>query len=169
MACEAIKAYTKECTASAGGVQKLWLINYSDLTSYATAELTGEVNAITLAAGADFKAIGIIKNTVGITETFTKTIETGTSEITTELTLVVSQITTSSRNFVKSLTNGGEIIALIQLRSGKRIIAGLDGGLEVTGVVGGSGVAGADLSGYTITFTGIENEFLRLVSSTVTP
>ena len=167
MACESITAYAKECSSVAGGVQKLWLINYADLTSYTTSETTGEVTAMVLGVGKSFKSIGIIKNTVGITETFTKTVETGTSEITTELTLVVSQITTSSRKFVQSLANGGEIIAVIQLRSGNKIVAGLDGGLEVTSVVGGSGVAGGDLNGYTITFSGIENEFLRLVASSV--
>ena len=176
MACESLIAYSKECTSSAGGVQRLWLLSYKDLGqiegSVEPYEVGPSGNIVDVAFNdgtvAKFVSIGIIKNTVGITETLTKTVETGTSEITTELTLVISKVTTSSRNFAQSLADG-EVVALIQLRSGNYIIAGLDGGLEVSTIVGGSGTAGADLSGYTITLSGIENQLLRLVDPMLVP
>lgn len=176
MACESLIAYSKECASSAGGVQRLWLLAYKDLGTIPGSILPYEVgpsgNIIDVAfndgAVAKFVPIGIIKNTVGITETLTKTVETGTSEITTELTLVISQITTASRAFAQSLADG-EVVALLQLRSGNFIIAGLDGGLEASTIVGGSGTAGGDLNGYTITLAGIENQLLRLVDDTIIP
>lgn len=174
MACESLIAYSKECASSAGGVQRLWLLAYKDLGTVENSILpyevgvSGEITDIAFSGDERFVSIGIIKNTVGITETFTKTVETGTSEITTELTLVISQITNASRAFAQSLADG-EIVALIQLRSGNFIIAGLDGGLEASTIVGGSGTAGADLNGYTVTLSGIENELLRLVDAQIIP
>lgn len=168
MACESLIAYSKECGSIAGGVQRLWLLAYKDLGLIEASNLpyevgvSGEITDVAFNGDPRFVNVGIIKNTVGISETLTRTVETGTSEITTELTLVISQITTSSRQFAQSLA-GGEIVALIQLRSGNYIIAGLDGGLEVSTIAGGSGTAGADLNGYTITLAGVENELLRLV------
>lgn len=172
MACESLIAYTKECTSKAGGVQRLWLLAYKDLGLIENTNIpyevgvSGEITDVAFLGAERFVSVGIIRNTVGISETLTRTIETGTSEITTELTLVISQITNSSRNFAQSLV-GGEVVALLQLRSGNYIIAGLDGGLEVSTIVGGSGTAGADLNGYTITLAGVENELLRLVDENI--
>lgn len=172
MACESLIAYSRECGSKAGGVQRLWLLAYKDLglientNSPYTVGVSGEITDVAFNGDARFVNVGIIKNTVGISETLTRTVETGTSEITTELTLVISQITNASRTFAQSLADG-EIVALIQLRSGNYIIAGLDGGLEVSTIVGGSGTAGADLNGYTITLSGVENELLRLVDSNI--
>ena len=172
MACESLIAYSKECGSISGGVQRLWLLAYKDLGVVEGSNLPYEVGAsdeitdIAFNDEARFVPVGTIRNTVGISETFTKTVETGTSEITTELSLVISQITNSSRSFVKSLADG-ELVALIQLRSGAYIIAGLDGGLEATTIEGGSGTEGGDLNGYTITFEGVENELLRLVDESL--
>ena len=173
MACESLIAYSKECGSISGGVQRLWLLAYKDLglientNSPYTVGVSREITDIAFNGDtARFVNVGIIRNTVGISETLTKTVETGTSEITTELTLVLSRVTNTSRAFAQSLADG-EVVALIQLRSGAYIIAGLDGGLEVSTIVGGSGTAGADLNGYTITLAGVENELLRLVDSNI--
>lgn len=172
MACESLIAYSKECSSKAGGVQRLWLLAYKDLglientNAPYTVGVSGEISDVAFNGDERFVNVGIIKNTVGLSETLTKTVETGTSEITTELTLVISQISNASRAFAQSLADG-EIVALIQLRSGKYLITGLDGGLEVSTIVGGSGTAGADLNGYTITMAGVENELSRLVSDAI--
>lgn len=174
MACESLIAYSKDCGSTSAGVQRLWLLAYKDLgVIEGTAEpyevgVSDEITDIAFNDTERFVNVGIIRNTVGISETFTKTIETGTSEITTELTLVISKITNSSRSFVKSLADG-EVVALLQLRSGNYIVAGLDGGLEVTTIEGGSGTEGGDLNGYTITFEGVENELLRIVDDALIP
>ena len=174
MACESLIAYSKECKSTAGGVQRLYLLSYKDLGLIEDSNLpytSGVTDMITEVAfdnDARFVNVGTIKNTVGITETLTKTPETGTSEVATELTLVISNITSSSRNFAQSLAEG-EVVALIQLRSGNYLIAGLDGGLETSTIAGGSGTAGADLNGYTITLSGVENQLLRLVDSAIVP
>ncbi|MEJ5092653.1 hypothetical protein GEO21_21660 [Sphingobacterium faecium] len=175
MACKSLTKYSKDCKGVTGGVAKLWLISYSDLTNITgsldkytvdeTGNLIDEIGVTTK----KFVSIGLIKNTVGVNENYTKTAETNSFEITTELSLVISNISIESRTFVSNLADAGEVSALVQLRSGKFIALGLNGYLEVSTVASGTGVAGADLNGYTITLTGMENDFIRLVDPVIVP
>lgn len=182
MACKSLTKYSKDCNKGVtAGVAKLWLITHSDLSNItgtldkylvdATGNLITEVGVTTN----KFVSIGIIKNTVGVIENFTKTAETNSFQIDTELNLVISNISIESRTFVSNLADAGEVVALVQLRqkdslgNHKFIILGLDGYLELSTVVGGTGVNGTDLSGYTITLTGMENEFIRLVDHLIVP
>lgn len=166
MACESIISYTKDCNSKPGGVKNLWLLNYTDLTSYTTGT-SGDVTALVLAADAEFKKVGLIKNTSGLTQTFTKTIETGTAEIATEFVFVITKISSTSRNFLDKLMNAGEVVAIAELRSGVKVIFGLTGGIELTSLVYGSGTAAADLNGATVTLTGSEDELARILDATV--
>lgn len=176
MACESLIAYSKECSKGiSGGVAKLWLLAYKDLgviegtNSAYELGITGDVTQIAFNSDdVRFVPVGLLRNTVGLTETFTKTPETGSFEITTELPLTISNITSASRAFVDSLM-GGEIVALIKMKSGRYIITGLDGYLEVTSVVGSTGIAGADLNGYTITLSGVETDLARVVDELIIP
>lgn len=174
MACKSLTKYSKDCKGVTGGVAKLWLISYSDLTN-----ITGSLDKYTVdETGNLIDEIGVTtkirinridKNTVGVNENYTKTAETNSFEITTELSLVISNISIESRTFVSNLADAGEVSALVQLRSGKFIALGLNGYLEVSTVASGTGVAGADLNGYTITLTGMENDFIRLVDPVIVP
>lgn len=171
MSClRSLTKYKRDCKGVTGGVQKLWMVSYSDLAkvsgsllNYAVDSTGNMVNEIGLAVSKKFVEVGLLKNTVGVTENLTKTSETNAIEISTELTLVIANISVESRTFVTNLVEAGEVAAIIQLRSGKFIAIGLDGYTEVSAVAGGSGVAGADLNGYTITISGTENELMKLV------
>lgn len=177
MSClKTLTKYTKDCKGATAGVQKLWMISNSDLGTVVgklqayDVDATGQmIDEIALASGKKFVNVGLLKNTVGVVENFAKTQETNAYEITTELTLVVAGISTNSRKFVTDLIDAGEVSAIIQLKSGKFIALGLDGYTEVTAVAGGSGVAGADLNGYTITISGVETELLKLVDPAIIP
>lgn len=177
MSClKTLTKYTRDCKGTSGGVSKLFMISNSDLGVIAgtlspySVDATGNlIDEISVAAGKKFVPVGLLKNTVGLVENFAKTAETNAFEITTELTLVIGNISTESRTFVQNLIEAGEVSAIIQLRSGRFIAVGLDGYTEVSAIAGGTGTAGADLNGYTITISGVENELVRLVDPTIVP
>lgn len=177
MAClKSLTKYNKECKAVSGGVSKLWMISNSDLDlvsgslqSYSVDATGSTIDEIALKTGKKFVAVGLIKNSVGVTENYAKTAETNSFEITTQLDLVISNISADSRKFVSDLIDAGEVSALIQLKSGKFIALGLDGYTEVSAIAGGTGKTGTELNGYTVTITGIENELIRLVDPLIVP
>jgi len=173
MACKSLISYSRECeSAISAGVGKLYLISYHDLdkvvgSTYAVEG--GLISKINVAKAKNFVEVGLLRDTVGITETLAKTPTTGTQEITTQLTLVISNITLESRTFVDTLLNAGEVAAVIELKSGRFIAVGLDGYFEVTGLTGGSGVTGQELNGYNITLTGVESKLMQLVDPVIVP
>ncbi|WP_313235738.1 hypothetical protein [Sphingobacterium multivorum] len=176
MCLKSLTKYKKECKAVTGGVSKLWMISNSDLAlvagslqSYSVDETGQVIDEIALVSGKKFVSVGLIKNSLGVTENYAKTAETNSFEITTQLDLVISNITAESRKFVSDLIEAGEISAIVQLKSGKFIAIGLDGFTEVSAVAGGSGKVGTELNGYTVTITGIENELIRLVDPLIIP
>ncbi|WP_099369868.1 hypothetical protein [Sphingobacterium sp. 1.A.5] len=175
MAClKSLTSYSKGCKKVSGGVSKLWMIAYSDLqyltgtVSNFKVDATGNmVSEIGLKTGKKFVEVGLIKNTFGVVENYASTPEANSFELTTEITLVVSDISIDSRTFVNNLLEASEVACIIQLRSGKYIAVGLSGYNEVSAIAGGTGVAGADLNGYTITISGLDNELIRLVDPTI--
>lgn len=176
MCLKSLTKYNKECKAVSGGVSKLWLIANSDLanvegtlSTYSVDATGSTIDEIGLVATKKFVSVGIIKNSVGLVENWSKTVESNSFENATQLDLVISNTTADSRKFVSDLLEAGDISAIIQYKTKKFVAIGLDGFTEVTAVTGGSGKVGTELNGYTITISGIEQDLIRLVDPLIIP
>ncbi|WP_166334644.1 hypothetical protein [Sphingobacterium chungjuense] len=175
MAClKSITKYSKQCAKQQGGASELWLISYSDLKNvdgslekYSTDSTGNVIDEIGLATGKKYVSVGLIKNTLGITEEYASTPETNSFTITSTLNLYVSGITPDGRNFISELVEAGAVSALVKLKSGRFVALGLTGMMDVSAISGTSGVNSGDGAGYTITLTSDENHFLHLVDPTI--
>lgn len=171
MACSSLVALPRACGAEGqlGGLEKLYMVAYSDLsgvTSTYTVSSGGTISAIGLNASKKFVEIGLLKSTAGLNETLTKDATKGVAFFTSTLTVVLGGLNIENRKFVESTLNQ-PVAILIKSRTGKFFATGLNGLFELATAAGGTGVAEADLIGYTLTFTGLDTNLIRLVDDSL--
>lgn len=174
MACASVQAYSKQCGKGiSGGVQKLWIVAYSDLAPisgstevYALASGSTMVSNISLASGKTFSSVGILKESVSYKGSAKKDSTTNSFDNTTEITLSISNISTTAQAFVDNLFEQ-PISLLIKLRSGKYIVCGLNGLTELESAEESTGTKNADFNGYTLKFSGSESGMTLVVDPTL--
>jgi hypothetical protein len=162
MACNSLTALPRVCPDGVlAGVEKVYIIAFKDLkaintgtTEVYSANTSGIVTTIGLQSGKTFVEIGLLKSTSGLNEALTKDNTKGTSFFTQTVSIVLSDMTSTNIDFVKNVVNQ-PVAILVKSRTSKWYAAGLNGQFEVSAVDGGTGVAEADLIGFTITFNGI--------------
>ena len=175
MACKSITAYINgSCGKVQGGSSELYLVAYNDLTNitgtlkkYSVDLTSNMIDEFGITSPAKFVKVGVLKNTLGFTEDYASNADTNLYEINTTVNLTINNISAESRQFVQDLADAGEVVAILKLRSGRYIALGVDGYLELSAVQGASGVARTDLNGYTITLSGQEESFAKLVDPTI--
>jgi hypothetical protein len=174
MACNSIAALPRECTQGVlGGVQSFWIIAHKDLeaisgTDVYTVDTDGFVDEIGLASGKTYVTVGLLKSTAGATTEMTKNDQTGVNFFTNTMTLVLSDITKENLDFIKTVRNQ-PVSILMKTRTDKYVVYGLNGQLEISAMTGGTGVQEPDLSGFSLTFSGIERQPAILVQPALVP
>ncbi|MES2265592.1 MAG: hypothetical protein V4520_02450 [Bacteroidota bacterium] len=175
MACKSVTSYAKQCGRGiSGGVQKLWMIGYSDLgvisgstENYALASGSTIVSNIALASGSTkFVSVGLLKESVSFKGTSKRDSATGSFENQTETSISISNISEAAKTFIDGLFDQ-PVAILIKLRSGAYIVTGLNGFTELTDVEENSGTKNADMNGYTLKLTGVEDGLTRTVDPTL--
>lgn len=160
MSCALTAGYTLACKDSVGGLKKIYLDNFADV-SYG-AETNGDISTAT----GGFFEYELPMNTAQFTETVTSSIENGTTFYQTELTIVLPKLTAALRNELKLLAQGK--LALIAVdRNGTNWILGLENGVYLTTGTSATGTAMGDLNGMTLTFTSMEKSPIVTYSGTV--
>jgi hypothetical protein len=160
MSCALTAGYTLACKDSVGGIKKIYLDNFSDV-SYGS-ETDGDIATAT----GGFFEFELPMNTAQFTETVTSSIENGTTFYQTELTIVLPKLTASLRNELKLMAQAK--LALIAVdRNGTQWILGLENGVYLTTGTSATGTAMGDLNGMTLTFTSMEKSPIVTYSGTV--
>lgn len=166
MSCELDGGFSQPCEYEAGGIEKLWLQNHSNLpqsgVTYAT---NGQVTGATLTTGAWFK-YEIMNNT----SVFTEEVQIGANRYplqTLSFSLKPTADVQDDLNKVKQLSLG-ELVAIVKTRGGKFRLLGWKNPLRATVSTNSTGTAEGDAVNYTFTFTSAQNEHAPTISSTVT-
>ncbi|GGE28277.1 hypothetical protein [Sphingobacterium cellulitidis] len=174
MACKSLTKYTKNCKKVQGGTSELYLIAYSDLTNvegtlkkYSVDEVSNMVDTISTSSTKKFVKVGTVNNSLAVSEDYSSNIENNSFEINSTITFNISDISAESRLFVQDLADADEVCAIVKLRSGRYVAVGLDGYLSLSAVAGASGVNRGDFNGYSITLSGQEESFSKLVDPTI--
>jgi hypothetical protein len=166
--CNAISGITFTCSSNTGGVQKIYLANFEDVTGYT--ESNSVVTQINMAAGATFHEFQFNRNTSSINEEATINLENGTTFYTQTITLVIPKREAAKRDKILVLADGQPKLAVIVLdQNGLYWFAGLQNGAYLTANVTGSGVQKTDANGYNLTITGEEPKLAPEVDSTIIP
>lgn len=153
MACDISRGRLEACTDSVGGINKVYFVNNGDLGT-----ITYDVT--------DTDVISTIDTTTAVyqfdvrgastySETPTKSRENGTTFFEQVLELQLPKLTKEDHKTIKLLVWQSPHI-IIEDYNGNRFLAGLEYGMDVTGGSIATGGAMGDMSGYTLTFTGME-------------
>jgi len=167
MSCALTSGYALGCRNNVGGISEIRLASWNVTGSVAT-NTTGTVTGFTgYASGSNaFYKYELPKGVGQFTETTNASIENGTIFYQQEMTLVINRLTQAVRNELR-LASNGRLLAIVTDRNGKYWLLGETNGIEVTGGTAQSGTAMGDRGGYELTFTAMEANPCREVSSTI--
>lgn len=154
MACDLTLGRIEPCKDSVGGISAVYFINFGDVTG-----LT--YNGTNTDVIDDLGAVNVYKYEVrmasDLTQNITSSRETGTTHFEQVLNLTFKKLTLADHKEIKLLSYGRPHV-IVADNNGNAFMCGLEHGMEVTGgtIVTGSGMG--DLSGYTLTLTGMERK-----------
>ena len=153
MACDITLGRTEPCKDSVGGINAVYFVNFGDITSV-TYNITD--TDVIEGVGASPSAYKYeVRGNSTYTENIQSSRENGTTAFEQVLELTLKKLTKEDHNTIKLLSFGRPNI-LIEDNNGNVFLAGLEYGMDVTGGTVVTGGAMADMSGYTLTFTGME-------------
>lgn len=154
MACENLSlGRLKPCKDTVGGIKNIYFVNYGDFTgiSYNVTD-TDVIDDL----AASFNAY---KYEVHFSSSFTQNIqssmENGTTAFEQVLEVTLPKLTKEDHKELK-LVSFGHPHVIVEDQNGNYFVAGLLNGMAVTGGTIVTGLNMGDLSGYTLTLTGME-------------
>jgi hypothetical protein len=153
MACDITLGRTEPCKDSVGGINAVYFVNFGDITGI-TYDST-DVDVIDAVAGSPSAYKYEVRGNSTYTENIQSSRENGTTAFEQVLELTLKKLTKEDHNTIKLLSFGRPNI-LIEDNNGNVFLAGAEYGADVTGGTVVTGGAMADMSGYTLSFTGME-------------
>lgn len=153
MACDIATGRLEPCKDSVGGINAVYFVNYGQLgaITYSATDLD-VIDSIT---GTPSAYKFDVRGSSSYTENIQSSRENGTTAFEQVLELSLKKITKEDQNTIKLLAFGRPHI-IIEDNNGNAFISGLLHGADVTGGTVVTGTAMGDMSGYTLSFTGME-------------
>jgi len=151
MSCDISRGRIEPCKDSVGGLNAVYFINKGGISAGYDASDTDVIDDLGSPTAYKFD----IKGGSTYTENITSSRENGTTTFEQVLELQLTKLTKEDHKTVKLLAYGSPHI-LIEDNNGNVFVAGLEHGLDVSGGTIVSGAAMGDMSGYTLTFSGME-------------
>ena len=162
MNCDISRGRLEPCKDSVGGINAVYFVNNGELGAI-TYDVT-DTDVIDTVAGTPSAYKFDVRGASTYTETPTSSRDNGTTFFEQVLELQLPKLTKEDHKTIKLLSFGHPHV-LIEDNNGNVFLAGLEYGLDVTGGSIATGGAMGDMSGYTLTFTGMEKipaNFIRI-------
>lgn len=153
MACDLSLGRLEPCKDSVGGLKAIYFVNFGDIASW-TPDLvnTDVIDAVT---GSPSAYKYEIKGASSFTQNIQSDRLTGTTAFEQVLEVTLKKLTAADHKELKLLSYGRPHV-IVEDYNGNFFLAGLEHGMEVTGGTIVTGAAMNELSGYTLTLTGME-------------
>ena len=154
MACDINLGRLEPCKDSVGGINAVYFVNFGGITSvdYGTTPDTDVIDGV---GGTPSAYKFSVRGNSTYTENIQSSRENGTTAFEQVLELTLKKLTKEDHKTIKLLAFGRPNI-LIEDNNGNVFLSGLEHGADVTGGTIVTGGAMADMSGYTLSFTGME-------------
>ena len=153
MACDIAIGRLEPCKDSVGGINAVYFVNYGDLGAI-TYDATN-TDVIDSVAGTPSAYKFDVRGNSTYTENIQSSRENGTTMFEQVLELSLKKLTKEDHKTIKLLSFGRPHV-IIEDNNGNLLLAGLEHGADVTGGTVVTGGAMGDMSGYTLSFTGME-------------
>jgi hypothetical protein len=154
--CALTTGFDLDCRDAVGGVKSVRLASLEDYTAMVATLAAGAITGWTTAA-LDFYKYDQLKETSSLTESINGSSQNGTVYYTPEVVIVLSKLDVTKRNEIKVLAQQ-RLVAIVEGNDGSYWVAGYDNGLELNAGTSATGTAFGDLSGYSLTLSGMEKE-----------
>jgi len=164
MACDLAIGRVEPCKDSVGGLKNLYFVNYGDLGTI-TYDVTNS-DVIDSVAGTPDAYKYEIKGASSFTQNIQSSRDTGTTAFEQVVEVTLKKLTIADHKELKILAFGRPHV-IVEDYNGNFFLAGLEHGTEVTGGTIVTGTAMSDLSGYTLTLTGMERTPANFLGDTL--
>ena len=164
MACDLISGRVEPCKDSVGGLKNLYFVNYGDLGAITYDATNSDV--IDSVAGTPDAYKYEIKGASSFTQNIQSSRDTGTTAFEQVVEVTLKKLTVADHKELKILAFGRPHV-IVEDYNGNFFLAGLEHGAEVTGGTIVTGTAMSDLSGYTLTLTGMERTPANFLGDTL--
>ena len=152
MGCTLALGRKEPCKDSVGGIRAVYFADFGDLGA-----ITESNDVISAFGGAPTVYQYEVKGTSSFTQNIQSNRENGTTAFEQVVELTLHKLTKEDHKELKVLSFGRPHV-LVEDYNGNVFVAGLEHGMEVTGGTIVTGGAMGDLSGYTLTLTGMERK-----------
>jgi hypothetical protein len=153
MACDLGFGRIEPCKDSVGGLKAVYFVNYGEMGAI-TYDVTN-TDVIDAVAGTPDAYKYDLKGASTFTQNVNSSRENGTTFFEQVLELTFKKLTVKDHKELKLMAYGRPNV-IVEDNNGNFFLAGLDHGMDVTGGTIVTGGAFGDLSGYTLTLTGME-------------
>ena len=153
MSCDISLGRLEPCKDSVGGLKAIYFVNFGDLGAI-TYDVTN-TDVIDAVAGTPRAYKYDIKGASTFTQNIQSDRATGTTAFEQVLEITLKKLTVSDHKELKLLSYGRPQV-IVEDYNGNYFLAGLEHGMDVTGGTIVTGGAMNELSGYTLTLTGME-------------
>lgn len=149
MSCpQTLKGLAKDCAASMGGIVRVLLANFDDVTAKTVTD--GVISAMTMASGKTFHEYAFRPNTSSMTSNWQVNAENGVAYVQTDLQMVFNRMETTKRVEIAALALA-DTVAIVEDANGKYWFLGNDNPLHLSAGDGQTGTARSDRNGYSVT------------------
>lgn len=164
MSCDISRGRLEPCKDNVGGLNAVYFVNKGAIDLADVTYDSTDTDVIT-SVGTSVSAFKFdIKGGSTYTENVQSSRENGTTAFEQVLELQLTKLTKEDHKTVKLLAFGSPTI-LVEDNNGNVFIAGLEHGCDITGGTIVSGAAMGDMSGYTLTFSGMEKVPANFINS----
>ena len=164
MACDIAVGRLEPCKDSVGGINAVYFVNYGDLG--AITYDTTDTDVIDSVAGTPSAYKFDVRGNSTYTENIQSSRENGTTMFEQVLELSLKKLTKEDHKTIKLLSFGRPHV-IIEDNNGNAFFSGLEHGADVTGGTVVTGGAMGDMSGYTLSFTGMEKVPANFIDGTL--
>jgi hypothetical protein len=164
MACNLTEGLLLGCRDNAGGVQNMWITDYSNITTIT--QSTGDT--ITAISGTGtFYAFELIRTSSQFTETVNASLEAGTVFYQDELVTYFAKMDQTKRNILKVLAQNQKLAIVFSDNNGEYWLMGQNYGSFISAGSQVSGKALGDANGLNMTFQALEQFPINSLSGTL--
>jgi hypothetical protein len=165
MSCDISAGRLEPCKNSSGGLTAVYFVNYGDATGYTYDAVDTDV--IDAVAGTPTAYKYDLKGTSSFTQNINASRDNGTVFFEQVLELSLKKLTIKDHRNIKLLAYGRPQV-LVEDYNGNVFYCGLKNGMDVTGGTIVTGAAMGDMSGYTLTLTGMEQVPANFLGAAIT-
>ena len=171
MGCDLTLGRLEPCKDKVGGIEEVSFINYEDapFATFTNSVVSGQEDNIASVSGTPSCFTYEIRGVGSFTQNIQSDRATGTTAFEQVLEITLKKLTAATHKELKMLVWGNPKV-IIKDYNGNYFIAGIEHGMDVTGGTIVTGAAMNELSGYTLTLTGMEKKpapFLDNIPATV--